>query len=227
MTLEAETRSDAEIGRGPTWCRRVPERVPRPAGCISWISPPFGAVPSTHHMLRGGLCLSTTPFLPQPHPSLARDIPIQSRRVGWCPPWGAQRSFLPSAPRGWTCRANPLLAQLRWCPPSEQAPPKARHGARGSVCLLNQLLCASPTALSTSIIGLTVFADSTKGVGSGVFLTEPLLRPDRHTAFSLPLSGVVFCLFTRRKHRYRTFLSQQGNLHSRTGRSTESAETFP
>ena len=168
-------------------------------------------------MLRGGLCLSITPFLPQLLPALARDIPIWSQRVRWCLPWGAQGSFLPIALSGWFCRANPLLTQLRWCPPSEQAPPKAGHGARGSACLLNKLpscLSNSPLYLynwvNTSLSLLTV----QRGFSSGIFLTEHFLRLDRHTVLSLPLSGAVFCLFTCRKHGYNTLLCQQGNLHS-------------
>ena len=95
MTLEAEKTWEAEIGTELTQCRRVPERVPRPAGCITWISPPSSVVHGTHHVLREGLCLSITPFLPQLHPALTRDIPIQSRRVGWCLPCRARGSFLP------------------------------------------------------------------------------------------------------------------------------------
>lgn len=146
MTLETETTCEAEIGREPSSCRRVPERVPRPAGYISWISPPSSVVHGTHHMLREGLCLSITPFLPQLHPALTQDIPIQFRRVGWCLPWGAQGSFLPIALSSWFCRANPLLTQLQRCPPSEQAPLKARRRARGSARLLNKL----PSCLSNS-----------------------------------------------------------------------------
>lgn len=111
VSLEAETMWEAEIGRELTWCKGVSERVPGPVGCIPWISPPPSVVYGRYHMLREGLYLSITPFLPLLHPALTWDILGHSSRSWMVLPWGAQASFLPRAPSGWFCRANPLLTQ--------------------------------------------------------------------------------------------------------------------
>lgn len=80
MILDTK-QCEAETGRELTWCRSIPNRVPRAARCILWISPCSSVVHGPHHMLREVLCSSITPFLPQLHPPLNWDIPIQSWRV--------------------------------------------------------------------------------------------------------------------------------------------------
>lgn len=223
-TLETDTTCEAEVGREPTRCRSVPERVPRPAGCISWISPPSRIVHSTHHMLREGLCLSIPiPATTASSPSLGTSPSSPGGLDGVCP--GEHRAA--SSPLLW---AAGFVEQISFVEHSAavvslsgQAPPKAGHRARGSACLLNKPPSCLSNALSTFIIGSTfpcLYLQYKVGYSSGVFLTEYFLRLDRHTGLSLPLSGGVFCSFTCRKHRYNTFLCQQGNLHSHPGRST-------
>lgn len=86
VTLETDRTCKAEVGREPTWCRSVPERVPRRAGCISWISPPSSIVHSTHHVLREGLCLSIPiPATTASSPSLGTSPSSPGGSDGVCP----------------------------------------------------------------------------------------------------------------------------------------------
>lgn len=171
-------------------------------------------------MLREVLWTSITPFLPQLHTPLPWDIPIQSWRV------------VCVCPRQHRAASSPLLqvagfVQQSSCHPAVVLSPVRAGPSEGQAVKQAPFKLKQQPSLHLWLgQHFPGFITSTEWVSSSCFLTEHFLRPDRQTFLSLPLSGAVFYLFTCRKHGYNTFLCQQGNLHSHTGRSTELAETF-